>query len=235
MKLAATVLIPTHDHCQLLNYSIPSVLSQTVRDIEIFIIGDGVPEGTRKIVADFMKQDERIKFFDFPKGARLGEAYRHEIILQHAQGEIICYHSDDDLMMPHHVAILQHALKNADFAHTLPVLVLADNSLEILPVDLGIADFHNMVLTEINRIPLSNAAHTLQFYRSLPYGWRTTPVGAATDHYMWQQILSQPTCRAVTIPQPSVIGFPSSHRRDWTIADRLKELNNWQKAWQIIL
>ena len=68
----ATVLVPTHDHGPTLLYSVRSALAQTVPDIEVFIVGDGVPDVTREVVARLMDEDKRIRFFDNPKGPRHG-------------------------------------------------------------------------------------------------------------------------------------------------------------------
>jgi len=50
---AATVIIPTHEHGETLRFSIPTALRQTVEDIEIFVIGDGVPDVSRAIAREF--------------------------------------------------------------------------------------------------------------------------------------------------------------------------------------
>ena len=99
MSVKATVVIPTFDHGPLLEYSLASALRQTVPDIEVFIIGDGVPDVTRQIVARAVRQDPRVRFFDNPKGARRGEAHRHRALAE-AKGSIVCYLSDDDLGRP---------------------------------------------------------------------------------------------------------------------------------------
>ena len=39
---SASVLIPTHEHAATLAYAVASVQRQTVDDIEILIVGDGV-------------------------------------------------------------------------------------------------------------------------------------------------------------------------------------------------
>ena len=77
MPVVATVLIPTFNHGPTLRQSVGSVFDQTVSDLEIFIVGDGVPDMTREIVTELMSQDERIRFFDNPKGPRTGEIHRH--------------------------------------------------------------------------------------------------------------------------------------------------------------
>ncbi len=126
--IAATVVIPTHDHGPLLNYSIGSVLAQTVRDIEVFVIGDGVPDVTRTLIRRMMDADARIRFWDHPKGQRLGEVYRH-IALAEARGRIVCYLSDDDLWLPNHIENVGHLLENADWAHSMPVYIQPEGGL----------------------------------------------------------------------------------------------------------
>src|SRR5438876_12186578 len=42
--MTVTVLVPTHDHGPLLRLSLRSALTQTVSELEIFVVGDGVPD-----------------------------------------------------------------------------------------------------------------------------------------------------------------------------------------------
>ena len=75
----ATILIPTHRHAAFLPYSIESALDQEGASVEVFVVGDGVEEATREVVARY-SDEERLRYFDRPKGPRLGEAYRHAIL-----------------------------------------------------------------------------------------------------------------------------------------------------------
>jgi glycosyltransferase involved in cell wall biosynthesis len=223
---AATVVVPTHDHGPTLLRSIRSALAQTVDDLELFVIGDGVPDVTREIMAELTAADPRVRFFDHPKGPRHGEAYRHEA-LQQAQGEIVCYLSDDDLWLPGHVEELRGLLADADFAHTRPLWVDTDGQPRPWLVDLARPFYRELLLGGENRIPHPCAGHTLELYRRLPAGWRTTPHGTPTDLYMWQQILSVPGCRAVSGQRPTVLHFPSPLRTGWSSDERLAELDSW--------
>ena len=72
MSVAATVIVPTHDHGPTLRLSVGSALAQTVEDIEVLVVGDGVPDVTREIVGELSRVDERVHFFDHPKGQRHG-------------------------------------------------------------------------------------------------------------------------------------------------------------------
>jgi glycosyltransferase involved in cell wall biosynthesis len=86
----ATVVLPTHDHATTLPYALESVQRQTVEDLEIVVVGDGVGDDTREVVAARMREDARIRFLDRPKGERHGERHRHEA-LAGARGRIVCY------------------------------------------------------------------------------------------------------------------------------------------------
>ncbi len=226
--VAATVLIPTHDHGETLRYSIPTALQQTVEDIEIFIIGDAVPGVTRAIVHEFAARDRRVRFFDFPKGPSRGELYRHQV-LQEARGEIVCYLFDDDLWLPDHVAVMQELLRGAGFAFSMPAIVGVDGTISAPFIDLA-RPLHRRLFTNSKSGTVSEptcAAHTMALYRRLPHGWRTTPPGLAPDKYMWAQCLADPRTVARSGTRPTAILFPDPPRRGWPLQRRLDELREW--------
>jgi GalNAc5-diNAcBac-PP-undecaprenol beta-1,3-glucosyltransferase len=226
VAVAATVLVPTHTHGETLRYSIPTALRQTVADIEIFVIGDAVPDVTRAIVREFA--DPRVRFFDFPKGPSRGELYRHQV-LQEARGEIVCYLFDDDLWLPDHVAVMQQILRDADFAFTQPVVAGVDGAISAPFIDLG-RPLHRRLFTNSKSGMVSEptcAAHTRSLYRRLPHGWRTTPPGFAPDKYMWAQCLADPRTVARSGARPTAILFPDPPRRGWPLQRRLEELRTW--------
>jgi Glycosyl transferase family 2 len=226
MTVAATVLVPTHDHGPTLLRSLPSALAQTVHDIEVLVVGDGAPDFTRELMEELTSADPRVRYFDNPKGPRHGELHRH-VALQEARGEIVCYLCDDDLWMPDHVERMRALLDDSDFAYALPFWIDPENRIHCLRVDLGLPYFREMFSGGENRIPLSCGVHTLELYRRLPAGWRTTPDGIFTDLYMWQQILSVPDCRVAGGAEPTVLHFPTPERIGWSSDERLAELDRW--------
>src|SRR5438874_1772042 len=135
--MRATVVIPTYDHGPTLDYSVRSALAQTVQEIEVFVIGDGVPDATRELVANLEREDERVRFVDRQKSPRQGEPYRHAVLMEEARGEIVCYLSDDDLWLPDHLEEMVDLLRAADFAHALPLRVKPDGKLDGWAIDLG--------------------------------------------------------------------------------------------------
>jgi glycosyltransferase involved in cell wall biosynthesis len=226
--LAATVVVPTTgDRGPLLALSVGSILAQGVRDLEVFIMGDGVTDATRTAIADLMRRDARIRFFDHPKHERRGEPHRH-VALAEARGKIVCYLTDRDLMLPNHIEAMSRLLSDADFGHTLRFGIEADGSLSFHDIlDINDPYDRNTALIRSPQIPLSCAGHTLDMYRRLPYGWRTTPRGNYTDVYMWQQFLSQPVCRTATSTHPTILYFKRGDHPGLPVAERLAELANW--------
>src|SRR5262249_47279748 len=141
-----------------------------------------------------------------------GELHRHEVLKQ-AQGEIVCYLSDDDLWLPHHIEVMYSLLQKADIANTMPTH-FHDGRIKTLVVDIAMPYYRNEMLCGGNRMPLSVVGHTLKMYRSLPYGWRTTPPSEkTTDTYMWQQFLNQKDCRWMSGGLSTAVYFSAFTRK----------------------
>lgn len=222
----ATVVIPTHDHADTLLRSIPTAQRQTLQDIEILVVGDGVPDRTREIMASFVRDDPRIRFFDNPKAARNGEIHR-AAALRGARGHIACYLGDDDLWLPDHLEWMERALAEADFAHSLHLQADPDGKLWPIFFDLRLPIYRESLQRRPNGFGLSFGGHTMEAYRRLPEGWRTTPAGLPTDLFMWQQFMAQDWCRPTSLMRPTAIHFPSPMRRGWSLAQRTAELDRW--------
>lgn len=224
----ATVIIPTHNHGRLLLSAVRSVLRQTVRDFEIFIIGDGITNETREAVKQALALDARIRFFDHPKSPRTGEPYRH-LALQQAAGAAVCYLSDDDLWLPDHLDVFCRALEKFDAVHSLPCSIDLNGGTVVSLIDLAVPEWVQWTLEGRNQLGLSFVGHTLEFYRRLPHGWRTAPEGRWTDHYMWEQMLTVPGMGAACTGQHTVVCFQAALRKDWTLERREAELLAWER------
>ena len=206
------VIIPTHNHPETLAIAVQSVQNQTISDIRIVVIGDGVNDDTRDIMATIVDADERVTFLDLPKTLRHGEEYRDAAIRASSE-EVIAYLCDDDLMFPQHLEHLMNVLDGNDFANPPPVLMQPDGSLLIIPGDLGnpgSVQWHLDSETMRNSVSLSGVMHTRSSYERLPLGWRPAPVGRWTDHFMWQQYFSLPNFRGATAKISTTAKFPAS-------------------------
>lgn len=223
----ATILIPTHSHATLLPYAVESALDQEGASIELFVVGDGVEDDTRAAIEPFLA-DPRLRFFDRRKGPRRGELLRHEA-LQEAKGRIVCYLSDDDLLLPAHASVMGRLLAEADFAHPPQTWIEVDGTLHCFPFNYGRADHVEIARGSPGSIGLTGVAHTLEAYRRLPFGWRTTPEGLPTDHHMWRQWIELLGFRGVRGKQLTYLSFPDplwnalpGGRREAVLADWLQ-------------
>jgi hypothetical protein len=226
----AAVLIPTHDHAATLDLAVHSALEQTVAEIEVLIVGDGVSDEVREAAAALLREDERVRFLDLPKGLNHGEVHRGTAI-ESTEAEVVCYLCDDDLLLPEHVESMRELLGEADLAHSQNGYFDPDGTWRHIFADLSAPACRGWVLQPgQNVVALTGTAHTAAAYRRLPYGWRTTPPGHWPDHYMWQQFLAQPWVRAATAPHVTALQFPSplGGRVEWLPAQRRAELESWR-------
>jgi hypothetical protein len=225
----ATILIPTYRHAALLPYAVRSALAQQRVSIELFVVGDGVEEDTRRLLEPFLA-DPRVRFFDLPKGERHGESNRHAALAE-AAGRIVCYLCDDDLLLPGHVASMLALLEDAHFAHSAPYSYLPGDVLEYTPFDLSQkAQQARLRVGDWNAIGITGAAHTLAAYRLLPQGWHPAPPNLWTDLHMWQQFLDLPDFKGVTSTALTHLHFPNPLWGELPPHERLSTVASWFEA-----
>lgn len=217
----ATILLPTTgDRWELVEMSLDCIRRQTIEDIQIFIVGDGVASTSVLKYKEWARDDSRIRFFDFPKHERRGEPYRHELLTSEARGHFVAYCCDRDLWFRHHLEALRDGLRTADFAQTLPMRVSPEGEIVV-----SRGDYASPRQRESRK--LSTVGHTLAAYHRLPEGWTTTPGSMATDVYMCGKFLSQPDIRAVTVPRTTLLYFKRGGHPGWPVDQRRDELRRW--------
>ena len=91
-----SIVIPTRQRHDTLQYSIESVLNQTHKDFELIIMDNFSTQETAEVVASF--KDSRIQYYRTPE--RLSMSDNWELGLSHATGEYITILGDDDALMP---------------------------------------------------------------------------------------------------------------------------------------
>jgi len=224
---AFTIVLPTtKDRAPVLDPVLRHVQLQSVEDWELFIIGDGVNQETREVIDRWCHDDPRIRFFDHPKHPRRGEIYRHEALAQ-ARGRNVAYLCDRDLWLYDHLETLSAALENADFAHTRLLSIDPGGGYHCaIDVDLAGKRRNEFKLRGFP-IGMSTVGHRLSSYARLPFGWRTTPAGSHTDHYMWAQFLDEDWCTGRSVAWPTVLYFNRGDHPGWPSAQRAEELSRW--------
>ncbi len=227
-----SVVIPTHDHASTLRLAVESVLHQTVRDVEVLIVGDGVTDAVRAVATGLQSDDDRVRFLDFEKGPHHGEIHR-DTAIQRSTGEIIAYLCDDDLMMPEHLADMVRLLADHDLTQSLNGYVNPDGSVGLFSGSLDDEQYVARLCDpskEFNFIGVTGTAHTREIYDRAGTPWETTPAGVFPDQHQWRRmLLSGVAVRGTTSPRMTVIGLPTSMSgRDlWSPEERYAELERW--------
>lgn len=231
MTPRASVLIPIHNKATTLPLTVDTVLRQSVSEVEVLLIGDGVTDDVRQVVGELTAADDRVRFLDFPKGPHHGERYRHDAILA-AHSDAIFYLCDDDLLLPDHVADLLALLEEHTFVQSLNGLVTARGSVRFYAADLADPEtvaFHLRDDIRFNSVSITGTAHSREFYEEVGDRWDTTPAGCWPDHHQFRKLMRHPSYRGATSPRMTALQFPTSSdgRDTWTAEQRLAELVPW--------
>jgi hypothetical protein len=225
----ASVLVPIHDKTTTLPLTVDTVLRQTVTDLEVILVGDGVTPGVREVVEQLLAADDRVRFLDFPKGPHHGERYRHDAV-EAADSDAIFYLCDDDLLLPDHVADLLALLEDHDLVQNLNGYVTSGGDVRLYAADLADPDVVALHLREdvrCNALSITGTAHTRAAYRRVS-PWDTTPAGWWPDHWQFRKLLG-PGFRAATSARMTALQFPTSGdgRDTWSAEARAEEIVPW--------
>jgi hypothetical protein len=229
----ASILVPTHDKPLTLPVAVASALAQSVDDLEVIVIGDGVGDDVRDAVHPLLA-DPRVRFLDLPKGPHHGEVHRHTAILQ-ARSDAIFYLCDDDLLLRDHVGDLLALLDDHDLVQCWNGYVRPDGTVHLFPTDLSDPGEVAAHLAEpfYNAVSITGTAHTRTAYLELDDPWDTTPAGRQPDHHQFTKLMRVPGFRGATSARMTALQLPTSTngRDTWTGDERLAELLRW---WQVV-
>ena len=91
--IKVTVAVPVYNTSQYLRRCLDSLISQTLKEIEIILVNDGSTDDSGKICDEYAIKDSRIQVFHKENG---GLASTRQFALENAHGEyFICCDSDD--------------------------------------------------------------------------------------------------------------------------------------------
>jgi len=223
----ATIIIPTHNRPNTLPASIGSAQRQSVNNIEIMIVGDGVDPKSREICKALAASDARINFVDNPKGERSGVVHRHNAVLR-ARGERIFYNDDDDLLLPNHVERLGACLDTHDFAESLPASVSFSGRIEVsLANHSSAAARRELARGQLKLTYDTHVAHTRQSYLSLDGPWLSKAgdiAGSFLGKFAASSAISWKSLAEVT-----ALSFHGAARTGFSNAQRAAELAAFER------
>ena len=94
-----SLIMPCKNGALTLSKSIESVLEQDFENLELLIIDDGSTDGSREIIEEHAKNDNRIKLLT-NKGPGKGVWYARNIGLKNINGRYIAFLDCDDYLLP---------------------------------------------------------------------------------------------------------------------------------------
>lgn len=90
-----TVCIPNYNGAPFLKECLDSALNQTYENLEIIIVDDGSDDESVEIFEEYVRMDDRIKFF--PKPHRGGGGWgQSNVAMEHVTGEFVSWLCSDD-------------------------------------------------------------------------------------------------------------------------------------------
>lgn len=89
-----SVIMTVYNCSKYLYVSIPSVLNQTIKDLELIIINDNSADNSDEIIRDYMRKDNRIRYIK--NEANMGCYISKNMGIQIANGQWLAFQDSDD-------------------------------------------------------------------------------------------------------------------------------------------
>lgn len=106
-----SVIIPVYNSVKYLDISLPTVLNQSLQDIEIICIDDGSTDNSLVLLRNYAEKDNRIKIIT-QKNMTQGVARNNG--LKHATGEYVLFFDSDDEMYFQMLEVMYYKAKEVD-------------------------------------------------------------------------------------------------------------------------
>jgi len=125
-----SIIIPTYNRGHIISNTIESVLNQGFEDWELIVVDDGSTDNTKEIIADFIKNDNRIKYLYQSNQER--SAARNNGV-DNSCGKYICFLDSDDEYMNFHLETFHEEIqaKSEPIGLFFTSLVIYNNGVDI--------------------------------------------------------------------------------------------------------
>lgn len=107
-KSLVSVIVPCYNVEQYLPKCIDSILNQTYKNLEVWLVDDGSPDRCGEICDEYAKKDTRIKVIHKKNG---GLADARNVALDVMTGEYVVCVDSDDYISPTHIEGLYHLIE----------------------------------------------------------------------------------------------------------------------------
>lgn len=103
MSSKVSIIIPVYNVEPYLDQCVQSVLSQTLKEIEVILVDDGSPDGCPAMCDAYAQQDNRVKVIHKKNG---GLGFARNSGLDVATGEYVAFVDSDDFIAPNMMEVL---------------------------------------------------------------------------------------------------------------------------------
>ena len=106
-----SVIVPVYKVEKYLHKCVDSILVQTFRDFELFLVDDGSPDSCGKICDEYAEKDDRIIVIHKENG---GLSDARNVAIDRAKGDYLTFIDSDDYVAPDYLESLYYALSQTD-------------------------------------------------------------------------------------------------------------------------
>lgn len=193
MKIS--VIIPVYKVEKYLRKCVDSVINQTYKDLEIWLVDDGSPDNCPAICDEYAANDSRIKVIHKENG---GLSDARNAALDVMTGEYVTFVDSDDYIAEDAIQTLYDALKNNDADMSVGNMDSVDESGNIssfyYPANTQTFLNGTEILQLLNQPCAPNRLYKSEIFRDIRY-----PVGKLyEDVFTWHKILSKVNRIALT-------------------------------------
>lgn len=183
-----SVIIPVYKVEKYIGKCVDSVINQTYRNLEIFLVDDGSPDNCPAICDEYAQKDSRVKVIHKPNG---GLSDARNAALDVMTGDYVTFVDSDDYLAPDAVEILYYSLKKEDADVSVGNMVSVDENgkEEMLS---GFSSDHKVltgsdVLSTINRPNAPSKLYKSEIYKNIRF-----PVGRLyEDVFVYHKVLAK--------------------------------------------
>ena len=91
-----SILVAVYNTAAYLPQCLDSLLSQTLKDIEVLCVDDASTDKSLEILHQYAEKDKRVKVFALKENHGIG--YARNMALSNASGDYICFVDSDDVV-----------------------------------------------------------------------------------------------------------------------------------------
>lgn len=125
-----SVIIPMYNREKSIKRSVDSVLNQTYKNIEVFVIDDGSTDNGKNIINSY--SDERLHLISYEKNR--GANYARNLGIKNAKGDYIAFHDSDDEWVSNKLEVQLEYMLSRELKASFSPYIIASSE-KIVPSD----------------------------------------------------------------------------------------------------